>query len=236
MLHNKKKFTQGTLLLVSFVVVFFIIFLPIFPGGENGLNFSDDLFNKLSKGSSNFIPQVMEAVKPLDGQQLDVTVKFKDPAIMQTAAAVLAKAGAQVAEKDGGLAVSGDFGKLLTQVTQDSQYMYDNDGAKVEAFYGMDAKKAVKAWWTALSAMIKPLQKADKTAEANVVDTVMRKAIEPGYNYYGIPAENILDKIPTAAGLLIFYVVYTLWYGYAIFDIFAGVGLSMSKSKIKKEA
>ncbi len=236
MLHNKKKFAQGIMLLASFVVVLVIIFMPVFPGGENGLNFSDDLFNKLSKGSSNFIPQVMEAVKPQDGQTLDVTVKFKDPAVMQTAAVVLSKAGAQVSEKDGGLAVSGDLGKLLTQVAQDSQYMYDNDGAKVEAFYGIDAKKAVKAWWTALAGMIKPLQKADKTDQANVIDTVMRKAIEPGYNYYGIPAENILDKIPTAAGLLIFYVLYTLWYGFAIFDIFAGIGLSMSKSKIKKEA
>lgn len=236
MLHNKKKFTQGLLLLISFAVIMVVIFMPIFPGGVNGLDFSDDLFNKLSKGSSNFIPQVMEQIKSVEGQPLSVDVKFKDPSVIPAAAAVLAKAGAQVAEKDGGLAVSGDLAAILTRAARDSQFMYDNDGAKVREFYGMDAKEAMKAFWTALSGMIKPLQKADKTAQASVIDVVMRKAIEPGYNYYGIPAENIMDKIPTAAGLLIFYVIYTMWYGYAIFDMFAGVGLSMSKSKIKKEA
>jgi hypothetical protein len=236
MLHNKKKFMQGFLLLISFAVVLSIIFMPIFPGGVNGLDFSDDLFNKLSKGSSNFIPKVMEEIKTVEGQPLAVTVKFKSPGMMQTAAVVLAKAGAEVVEKDGGLSVSGDLAGILTRAAQDSQFMYDNDGAKVQEFYGVDAKEAMKAFWTALNGMIKPLQKAKKTRDAKVIDTVMRKAIEPGYNYYGIPAESIMDKIPTAAGLLIFYVVYTLWYGFAIFDMFAGIGLSMSKSKIKKEA
>jgi hypothetical protein len=32
------------------------------------------------------------------------------------------------------------------------------------------------------------------------------------------------------AGFLIFYVVYTLWYGFAIFELFEGIGLTMKKS------
>ena len=69
-----------------------------------------------------------------------------------------------------------------------------------------------------------------------MLNTVNQRAIEPAYNFYGIPAESIMTKIPTVTGLLVFYVVYTMWYGFGIFDIFNGIGLSMSKSKIKKEA
>jgi hypothetical protein len=36
-------------------------------------------------------------------------------------------------------------------------------------------------------------------------------------------------------GLLLFYVMYTMWWGFAIFFLFEGFGLTMKKSKIKKE-
>lgn len=62
---DKKLFIKGILLLVSFTVVFILIFSPIFPGGVNGLHFSDDLFNKLSKGSSYFIPRWLPKPRPL---------------------------------------------------------------------------------------------------------------------------------------------------------------------------
>jgi hypothetical protein len=55
--------------------------------------------------------------------------------------------------------------------------------------------------------------------------------LEPGY-FYGIRA-GAGQRRPV--GLLVFY-PYTMWYGYAIFDMFAGIGLGMSKPKIKKEA
>jgi hypothetical protein len=48
--------TRGILLLVSFFVVLVMIFMPIFPGKVNGLDYMDNLFNMISKGSSYFIP------------------------------------------------------------------------------------------------------------------------------------------------------------------------------------
>jgi len=233
---DKKLFTKGLLLLLSFTVVFLLIFSPIFPGGVNGLHFSDDLFNKLSKGSSYFIPQVAGSVKAYDGRQIAVDVKFKNPEDMKTAALLLSKVGATGEIKGDALAVSGDLGAMLGKVVADADVLYKDEADKLTAFYGMDGKAAMKGWWTLLSAMIKPLQKIKMIEEANIVNSVNQKAIEPAYNFYGIPAESIMTKIPTVAGLLIFYVIYTMWYGYAIFDMFNGIGLSMSKSKIKKEA
>jgi hypothetical protein len=236
LITDKKLFAKGFFLLLSFVVIFLLIFSPIFPGGVNGLHFSDDLFNKLSKGSSYFIPEVAKTVKTVEGKQINVEVKLKSAEDLKMAQTILAKAGAASESKGEVLTVSGDLGQILARVVADADVLYKDEGDKLTAFYGVDGKAAMKGWWSLLSSMIKPLQKMKMIDEANVVNTVNQKAIEPAYNFYGIPAESIMTKIPTVAGLLIFYVIYTMWYGYAIFDMFNGIGLSMSKSKIKKEA
>ena len=64
---------------------------------------------------------------------------------------------------------------------------------------------------------------------------VMKKAVETAYNFYGISPERVSDRIGLMTGLLVFYVVYTLWWGFAIFFIFEGIGLTMKKAKVKKE-
>ncbi|EHJ49611.1 hypothetical protein DFW101_3615 [Solidesulfovibrio carbinoliphilus subsp. oakridgensis] len=236
LIRDKKLFAKGAMLMLSFLVVFLLIFSPIFPGGVNGLHFSDDLFNKLSKGSSYFIPEVAKAVKPFEGKQISVEVKPKSAEDLKIAQALLAKVGATAEVKGEMLGVSCDLGAILGKVVADADLLYKDDAKPLTDAYGMDGKVAMKGWWSLLSSMIKPLQKAKQIEEANVVNMVNQKAIEPAYNFYGIPAESIMTKIPTVAGLLIFYVLYTMWYGYAIFDMFGGIGLSMSKSKIKKEA
>ena len=43
------------------------------------------------------------------------------------------------------------------------------------------------------------------------------------------------EKALTVIAMLIFYIVYTMWWGYAIFHIFDGLGLSMKKAKLKQE-
>ena len=61
--------------------------------------------------------------------------------------------------------------------------MYKNDGKAVSDRYGYDEKKAMKNWWTALN-MIKSLKSRKLIAEAKVVSDVIKKAVEPGYNFY----------------------------------------------------
>ena len=51
MIAKKKEFYGGSLMLLAFIAVLFIIFSPIFKG-QNGLNYLDALYNSISKGSA----------------------------------------------------------------------------------------------------------------------------------------------------------------------------------------
>ncbi|MBU4378934.1 MAG: hypothetical protein KJ724_07500, partial [Proteobacteria bacterium] len=55
MIHNKKEFTGGMVLLVLFFVVLFYMFQPMF-NGLNSMAYLDALYNSISKGSVYYIP------------------------------------------------------------------------------------------------------------------------------------------------------------------------------------
>ncbi|MDR3043849.1 MAG: hypothetical protein LBU75_06240 [Desulfovibrio sp.] len=238
LIHSKSSFTKGLLLMGSFCAVFFMIFMPLFPGDGGkaltGLEYSDDLFNKLSKGSSYFIPETQKRIEPVKGKIVDVSYTSKKAA---DAAKVFTAAGVPASADGSTLKVQGDLGTLLAAAVADSDAMYKNDGASVSARYaGMDHMAVMEAWWEGLNPMIKALQKNKMVDEANVIDSVLKRAVETGYNFYGIPAAKVMDKMGVMIGLLVFYVLYTMWYGFAIFELFDGIGLTMKKSKIKQEA
>lgn len=231
---HKKPFRTGALLGLSFLGVLFLIFSPVF-GGKNGLEYADDLFNKLSKGSSYFIPKLKDEVNKFSGKNITVTVKLEKPELLERAARVLGAAGAQVSAQGSELKISTDLGKMLSGVIKDSDAMYHNDESKLAAAYGFDGREVLSLWWSLLTKMDKELKKDKKVEESNVVSEVTKKGVEPAYNFLGIEAQRVTDKAGTMTGLLVFYVLYTLWWGYAIFYMFDGIGLSMKKAKVKKE-
>ncbi|MEN6440456.1 MAG: hypothetical protein ABFD97_17925 [Syntrophobacter sp.] len=238
LVRHKKTFSMGALFGVTFLVILSVIFSPIFGEGKNGLEFSDDLFNKLSKGSSFFIPDVRKNTLPFEGQSFTASVKTANPDL---AVKMLMTAGAQVGRDDTRLKVTGDLGKLLAAVLIDSESMYHNKGSELTARYGFtgeadsSAKKALKTWWEILNTMIFDLQVQKKIEQATATDQVLKKGIEPAYNFYGVAAESVSSKALLMISLLVFYVIYTMWWGYAIFYMFDGIGLSMKKAKVKKE-
>lgn len=128
-----------------------------------------------------------------------------------------------------------DLFVLLNAMVNDSELLYHNDDASIGSQYNMDGRLVIKTWWQVASAMIKPMQRVDLISEAAIVHTVQTKGIEASYNFYGITAEKVSDNIFLVIAFLLFYVVYTMWYGFSIFEIFDGIGLSMNKGK-KQEA
>jgi hypothetical protein len=237
MAHNNKSIGVGVVLAISFFAVLALIFTPVFGGGMNGLDFADDLFNKLSKGSSYFIPKLDKGVRGYAGRVFRAEVALDKPETAALAATLFTSAGAQANVDGAKLTVAGDLGGVLAAVLKDADDMYRNDGAAVSGRYGGAKEKAVlKAWWTAFAAIDKSFKKGGQIEESKIVSDVMKKGVETAYNYYGIPAEKVADKAVLMTSLLVFYVAYTLWWGFAIFYIFDGIGLTMTKAKIKKEA
>ena len=235
MIKNKKEFLNGIILSLSFLVVLSLIFSPIFGEGRNGLEFSDDLFNKLSKGSSYFIPGIIKKNEGFLGRNFSVDIKMKTNKEARNLALLLETAGAKTLKQGLELKIDGDLGLVLSAILRDAEAMYNNEGTKVTALYGYDEKDVMKNWWRFLTILDKEFKKELKISEAKHVSEVCKKAVEPSYNFYGIQAQNVMQKALLMTGLLIFYVIYTIWWGLAILYLLEGLGLEMSKAKVKKE-
>lgn len=235
LIRNKKTMNIGLVLGLTFFVVLALIFSPVFGGGKNGLEYSDELFNKLAKGSSYFVPKLTAGLKEIEKEELTVNVKMESPEQAARAVRIFASVAPDTTSKGAELRIKGNLAKLLGAVLRDSSSMYYNKGGEVRERYGIDEKEVMAAWWGALRSAVKELQKSKNTLQANVISEVMKKGIEPAYNFYKIEPRSVVEKAFTAAGLLLFYVTYTLWWGFAIFYLFDGLGLGMKKAKLKQE-
>jgi hypothetical protein len=236
LVRHKKTMTIGVLLGLSFIGVLVLIFSPVFGEGKNGLEYSDALFNKLAKGSSYFIPELTESLKEVQGKDNgETTIRMENADAASKAAKILTRAQMNVVVKGSELTINGDLAKELGNVLDDSNAMYYNNGSEISQKYGMDEGEVMSIWWGVLKRTAKEFQKTDRVEQADVIQEVMKKGIEPAFNFYDIEPQKVSDKALTVTGLLLFYILYTMWWGYAIFCIFDGLGLSMTKAKVKQE-
>lgn len=233
---NKKALSIGAFLALTFFGILVLIFSPVFGEGKNGLMFADDMFNRLAKGSSYFIPEVMKKNEKFKGKSFAVVIKLDKSEQMNFGAVkLLTGAGAEVENASPELRISGDLGAMLSKVLQDADDMYKNEGERVFKRHGIDEKEVMTSWWNVLKSMDKEFKKQGKIEEAKIVSDVMKKAVEPAYNFYRIEGQKVTEKAGLMTGLLVFYVFYTMWWGFAIFYLFEGMGLTMKKAKVKKE-
>jgi len=236
LVRNKKTMTIGALLGLSFIGVLILIFSPVFGDGKNGLEYSDALFNKLAKGSSYFIPELTESLKEVQGKDMGgTTIKMENADAASNAAKILTRAHMNAVVKGSELTIDGDLAKELGNVLDDSSAMYYNKGGEISQKYGMDEKAVMSIWWGVLKRTAKEFQKTNRVEQSDVILEVMKKGIEPAFNFYNVEPQKVSDKALTVTGLLLFYILYTMWWGYAIFYLFDGLGLSMTKAKVKQE-
>ncbi len=226
MIAHKKEFYSGVAMMVAFIVVLVIIFMPIF-GGQNGLNYLDNLYNTISKGSAYYIPKVKQETDEYAGKAVTVTMVMAEEERARQAAQLFMKGGALVNVAGAEVKVSGDLGKILENCLADADLMYHNDGQKLSAKYGYEEKRILLNWWVALHHMEKDLKDQKKFKEAKVVALVVKKAVELGYNYYEVEPQKIGDKFGIVILSLVFYVIYTLWYGFGIMFMFEGWGMRL---------
>lgn len=228
MIADKVTFSKGAGLLASFTFVFVLIFTPIF-NGQNGLEYLDDLYNSISKGSAYYIPKLQDEVTPLVGKTVSMTLNMDSSVQAKQIAVILNKSGATTQVSDSTVKVDGDIGNILNLCLNDADLMYANNGAKVKETYGFDERLVLYNWWAASKLMDKDLKRQKLFKEAKVVTTVQKKGLETSYNYYKIEPEKISSKWGIVMFSLIFYVIYTLWYGFAIMFLFEGWGLRLEE-------
>ncbi|MBW2615236.1 MAG: hypothetical protein JRD02_03545 [Deltaproteobacteria bacterium] len=226
MIAYKKEFFGGLAMLVAFTVVLIIMFSPVFKG-QNGLEYLDALYNSISKGSAYYIPKVKEKSDKFKGKSISVTLAMTDKGQAQQTAPLFKAGGALVTVKGVELKVTGDLGRILENCLADSDAMYKNEGQKVFKKYGYDEKRVLFNWWKAAKVMDKDLKKQKKFKEAKIVALVVKKAVEASYNYYKIEPQKIGDRLGIVIFSLVFYVIYTLWYGFAIMFMFEGWGMKL---------
>jgi len=226
MIAHKKVFYIGFGLIAVFIVVLVILFMPVF-GGKNALENLDMLYNSISKDSAYYIPKVKKAAEPLIGTQISVDLTLDNDKQAGQIAALFEKGGARVQVAGADLKVAGDLGQILENSLKDADDMYHNDGKSVSDKYGISEKQVLYNWWNALKALDFSLKKQKKFEAATVVDMIQKKAVETAYNYYGIEPQKITDRFGIVTVSLIFYVIYTLWYGFAIMYMFEGWGLRL---------
>jgi hypothetical protein len=227
MIHDKREFGIGFGLLTGFFIVLFVIFSPLLEGGRNTIDYLDGVFNSISKNSAYYIPAVAEKARKQDGNAVMVIIKIADEAQAERVQKLLTAAGATITFKEEKVVASGDLGRILGVVLADADLMFKNDGAAVKEKYGVEAKRVLYDWHRALSSMAKDLDRQAKFAEGVVVRDVQTKAVEPAYNYFGIDAVPMGSMLWVVVLALAGYVVYTVWYGYAILFLFEGFGLKL---------
>lgn len=237
---DRKSFNLGLALALGFFALLLLIFAPVYgtaPDGSplNGLQYADDLFNRLSKGSSNFIPQLREAVHDFRGQRIAVEIQLDTPERAALAHRLLGMAAQPVERSGGRLALQADLGEWMAWVLDDAEAMYANQGEVVRARYGSDERQVLETWWHVLKQTDRALKKARQVPQAELVHRVKNRAVETAYNFYNIPAEDVREAWPVLSGLLLFYLAYTIWWGFAIYFLFEGLGLTVRKTGAKKE-
>lgn len=236
MIRNSKTFIIGMIMMVSFMAIFAYILSPSFGNGHNGLEYADNMFNSLSKGSAYFIGDELKKAEKLVGTNINVTIKASDSAQAEKWNKIFSTAGASVKVDNVKVSINGDLGKIMKENLADCDVLYSNSGDKIKAKYGYEAKDLMYSWYNGFKQMDKELKAQQKFKESSAINNLMKKAVEPSYNYYNIEIKYVKDNAGTVVFMLAFYVVYTLWYGFAIYYLCDGLGISVTKAAKKSEA
>ena len=229
---NKKEFTLGAVLTVAFFALLLAVHTTaINIQGTSLVRYTDKMFVSVSKGSVYFIPELVKTADKYIGRPLDVKIRKNEKAAM-----LFKKANASVDVENGHIQIQGDLGQILKIVLKDADAVFKGEDKPLNDRYGFTGKEAVLQWWQSFKEMEEGFKKSNKFSEIKPLEMVRIKALEPAFNFYGIEATTASQHAWGIIGIVVFYVVYTVWWGYAVYFLCEGVGLLMKKSREKKEA
>lgn len=256
MIANKRLFGLGLGMLLSFFVVLVLLFLPLWQGGsENGLNMIDDLFNRVSKYSSDFNEKMTEEAEKEMGVPVSFTtgpIRESDEsdqevrlAQAQRIAELFKKAGATVSVEKTKVMVEGDLGKIMAAAVTDSELAFGNEQGALQKKYnyptqgyksianrdlsqiGLADEAVMYDWYMGIDNAQRDLTVQEEFDQSKILMELNERSVEPAYNYYGIESSSPKTEWFALVMANIGYIVYTVWYGFALLFMFEGWGLKL---------
>ena len=238
LIRDKKHFTMGMFLAALFLGVLAYMFSESFTGahGEkvNAFHASDNLFNSIAKGSTNYFPRLKKGNEIYQGHEIDLTLHVGSGDSAQKGSQILQTNGITASATESAIKVKADLHTLIAQALEDAEQMFNNKGDILKTKYGIHEKETLYIWWKIFKSMDIELKHHKDFKAAKFVSEVIKRGIEVGYNFYGVIPQSSTTKAGMLTFSLVFYVIYTLLWGFAIFYFFEGIGLQMSSGK-KKE-
>jgi hypothetical protein len=225
---DKLKFYTGLGMLVVFMAILGVMFSPIFDG-KNGLEYLDELYNSVSKDSAYYVPDVREDSADYIGTSISVTIEMDTEDQAEQTVLLYQEADAEAVASGVELEINGDLGTILESCLSDADALYHNDAERLTERYGYEEREVLHNWWTSLKGMEEELEDKGMSDEAEVVTSAVERVVEPSYNYYGIEPEAIGDRVGIVIFSLVFYIFYTLLYGFALMYLVEGLGLKISQ-------
>lgn len=224
--RNKKTLKKGLLLLGGFFTLLVLMFMPI-DRGSTPVHDLDVLYNRISKGSVYYIDQLQQESEQLRGTTLEFRRETDTPRQAEQVSALITAAGGRTVVNGNTVIVNSELRTLLQSMLADADTMFHNNGAELRERYNLPEKHVLYEWWQTLKAMEQSLTREERYDEAKFVHSVMTKGVECAYNYYGIEAGKISEEALLVIASLVFYVIYTVWFGYAILFLLQGLGLKI---------
>jgi len=226
MIVNKKTFIRGLIMLALFMGVLISLFMPLF-NGQNSMQYLDSLYNSISKASAYYIPDVQSEAEKLNGRTVSMSLPYDNTEQVLQTRMLFEKTGVQVSEEDGRLNIEGDLGRMMAGCLEDADAMYYNDGETVSGKYGYDERRVLYNWAHVIELAVHDLKDQKKFEEAKILDLALEKGVRASYNYYQVEPQSIRERLWVVITSLLFYVIYTLWYGFAIMYLFEGWGMQL---------
>lgn len=233
--QNKKKFLYGLFGLFAFSMVLSFWFFPII-GHKTGLQWTDNLFNQLAKNSADSIPLVSKKVEKFRGITVDLSINPRWPGADQAVAKIIMANGMSAGLiGDGRVRIKGDLACMCIAASTDADLLFKGKEEVLQNKYGLIGKEVIYYWWTAFDDLIRRYIQLNRPAEADFAKFMTTRILEPSYNFAGIESKNISENVGIVAFLLMFYIVYTVWYGFSIMYLFEGFGIGATKVGEKME-
>lgn len=210
----------------------------VLPGsnGESALSKVDNFFNQLSKSSANFLDDAANEARHYEGKLISVRIQPGSSSSTDDLIRVLRVNGLEHRVlKNDLLEVRGDLGQMSRAAIADARLAFRNDRQSLERRYSLSDYKPIICWWNIFSSIESELARRGSARQARFAKLIVTKVLEPAYNFRGIEARSISQNAMPAVLLLVTYILFTLFYGFSIFLIFEGLGITTPNARVSAD-